>query len=182
MKEHFVIGLFVLCSIHVTNAQHKHSSKHLIRPAISLNYLPTQVLDDFHGNTEAKVFLAGIHALKEIGKESYFSLGLMYGKFHEIEGDEHNGIILPIRLQKFFIPERKGFNLGFGLMMNYCKTCMETVDGAFAQEINYMFAANPVRVNVGLQTILGTLYDKAAIHVGGQVQLIWVPLKKSPAK
>lgn len=143
-----------------------------------MSYLPTWVLDDYNGNTKASVVLTGIHAFKEMGKESYFSLGLMYGKHKDVGDDVYTGLMLPIQLHKFFTADRKGFNLDFGYWMNYCASCRETVGASFSQGINYMFSGHPLRVNVGLQTMLGNLFTDIAINVRPQLQLMWIPEPK----
>lgn len=178
MMRYIFLAFCLICMVYNLSGQQRHKSKHMFRPGLSASYLPTSVLDNYNGNTKATVFMTGIHALKEIGSESYLSLGLMYATFDDVVDEEYTGIILPIRLQKFFVKERTGFNLGFGLWLNYCKSCSETIGGAYSQEINYSFFNHPVRVNVGLQLVLGSFFTDAAIHVGPQVQMIWVPEPK----
>lgn len=169
------MGLIIMCISYIGNAQYNKMAKHLIRPGVSISYLPTWVIDDYNGNLKATVALAGVHAYKEIGKESYFSIGLMHGTFKNDLEDRYTGLVLPIRLHKYFVKEREGFNLGFGLWINYCTSCIETIGGSFSQEINYMFSGHPLKVNVGLQTMVGNLFTDTAIQSGPQLQLLWVP-------
>jgi hypothetical protein len=179
MRKHIITVLLIICIPYIGLAQYSKKSKHPIRPVVSASYQPTWILDDYHGNTKATVFMAGIHGFKEMGKESYFSLGLMYGTFKDVEDEQYTGWILPIQLHKFFNADRKGFNLDFGLWINYCASCSETAGASVSQGINYMFGGHPVRVNVGLLTMLGNLYTDPSIQVGPQVQLMWVPEPKS---
>lgn len=178
MRKHVLTGLIIICFSCIGTAQYTKKAKHPIRPGVSISYLPTWVIDDYDGNVKGAMALTGVHAYKEIGKESFFSLGLMYGKYKDDLDEQQTGFILPIRLHKFFVEEREGFNLGFGLWMNYCATCNGTIGGTFSQEINYMFFGHPLRVNVGIQTMLGNLFTDTAVQVGPQLQLLWVPEPK----
>jgi|SRR5687767_9267647 len=173
--KHWIILLFIiLCGFNAALAQKRHSEKNVLRPGFSLGYLPTWVLDDFNGNTSAKVIITGINGHQEIWKESVFIMGIAYGKMN-VEDDERKGIIVPFKLQKFFIPDRKGFNLSIGVLMSYCKSCRYQIGGVLSHEISYLFSANPFKINVGLQLMEGALFQDIAIHLGGQVQVIWHP-------
>ncbi len=156
-------------------AQQRHSNKHKLYPGLSIAYLPTWILDDYDGNKSGTTFMAGLYGHQEIWKESVFSMGISHAKIDVKNGNEHTGIIVPIKLQKFFNPDRRGFNLSFGVLFNYCRTCGGRIGGAVSNEISYLVASQPVQVNVGLQIIEGFLFDDSAIHMGGQVQLIWHP-------
>lgn len=178
MTKDLITGLLIMCMPFIGSAQSTKKTKPLIRPVVSTSYQPTWILDDYDGNTKATIVLTGIHAFKEIGKESYFSLGLMYGTYKHVEGDYYSGLILPIQLHKYFNADRKGLNLEFGYWMNYCASCSQTVGASFSQGINYMFSGHPLRVNVGLQTMLGNLFTDISIQVGPQLQLMWIPEPK----
>ena len=174
MKHWTILLIIILCGFKVALAQKNHSDKNVLRPGFLFSYLPTWVLDDFEGNIPAKVIITGINSHHEIWKESVFIMGIAYGKM-DVEEDEYKGIIVPLKLQKFFIPDRKGFNLSIGVLMSYCKTCRYQIGGVLSHEISYLFSAHPFKINVGLQLMEGALFQDIAIHLGGQVQVVWHP-------
>jgi len=175
MKNRILLLLIFGCCFHLARAQQSHAIKHALRPGLSFGYFPTWELDDIEGNTRANVFMAGINGYLELGKESVFIFGVSRGKFEIKDQEARLSFIDPLKLQKFFTPERKGFNLAFGFLMSYCKTCNESANGGFANEINYLFAFDPIDVNIGIQTMLGAFFDGPAIYVGPEVQVIWHP-------
>lgn len=182
MSKQILLILFIVCCAFHAEAQKRTSSKHLIRPGISISYLPSWQLDDRDGNTYANLFSIGVLAHQEIWKESYLNAGLLYKKIDLSAGEEFIGIGIPISFSKFFNPERKGFNLGIGLSMGYCFECRERVNGALFQEINYLLTWSPVRVNLGLKTQLGAEFIESTFSVGGQLEFIWQPYAKKSKK
>ena len=178
MKRPFIFLLLLLGGCSFVQAQQRHKPKHELHPGLSFAYLPTWILDDYHGNIKAHTFMSGINGHQEFGKESVFIFGVTYAKFNTEEQEEEIGIIVPLRLQKFFNPDRKGFNLAFGFLMSYCTTCYNAVSGAYSNEISYLFFGHSLDVNVGLQTMLGGIFDPPEIYFGPQVQVTWHPRDK----
>ena len=168
----WVFFIFISMTVH---AQKKHSNKHYLRPGISVAYLPGWILDDFDGNRKSRIYITGLNVHQEIWKESVLSIGIGQGRFEgEIEDDDE-GWILPIKLQKFFVDERKGFNLAAGLLLNFCDNCNESINGALSYEISYLFSMPWIQVNAGVQFLQGALFGDAGINVGGHLQILYQP-------
>ena len=167
-----LIVLFMTGGVHAQSVK-KHVHKNQLYQGISFAYLPTWLLDDYRGNKPSTVYFATLHGHQEIWKESVLEFGVGRSKIFGSEVDEHSGIILPIKLRKFFVPERKGFNLSAGMSFNFCQTCRETFDGAFTNEMSYLFAGQSISINAGLQIIAGALFQDIAVHVGVGVEVLY---------
>lgn len=172
----YLVILILLSFSFVTHAQSlkKHAHKNQLHPGISIAYLPTWVLDDIRGNTPGSVIIASLNAHQEIWKESVLKLGVGRGKQFGPKVDDQLGTILPIKLQKFFVPERKGFNLSAGMVLNFCETCYEGFDGALTNEIGYLFNGRVISINAALQIMAGALFDDLTVHVGLGVEVVYV--------
>jgi hypothetical protein len=135
--------------------------------------LPTWILGDIDGITPGSVFIAGLNGNQEIWKESVVKFGVGRGKIFGPKVDDDIGTILQMKFQKFFVPERKGFNLSAGILFNFCNTCHEGFGGAFINEVGYLFSGRVLSVNASLQILGGALFDNLAVHVGVGVEVLY---------
>ena len=155
------------------------SQGHALRPGVSASYLPALVVGDADKNIKGNIWMWGFDLNQEIWKESYLSIGVMKSQWtvEYSEVEEYSGIIIPVRLQKYFNEERKGFNLSFTALSGFCSDCRTSFNMAFSEEISYLFRLNPIHLNVGFQIMEGALFEVDAINVGLRVQLL-LALKK----
>ncbi len=175
-----ILVMFLLVTCMASGqASKKHVYKNQLYPGLSASYLSTWVLRAyrFKENIQGNVFILGVNGHQEIWKESVLKFGVGMGKIFGPQINDDNGIILPIKLQKFFVPERKGFNLSVGLVSDFCKICSEGFDSALTNEISYLIDVRILSINAGLQIMEGSLFDDLAVNVGVQVELIYRPEK-----